>query len=180
MGTGQMLITVGAIMLLGTVILSTNKGIDNNSTILLKTNFGLEATSLAASVIDEAEYLPFDDATATSFGDATVEYKPINSVNQLTERPLLGSEGHGDDIRPDDFDDYNGPAPGPGYRIVSDTLSTGIYKIKTSVCYVSPNDLEGVSLQRTWFKRLDVCVWNTADSLDTVRMSSIYSYWYFR
>lgn len=179
MGTGQMLITVGAIMLLGTVILSTNKGINNNSTIMLKTNFALEATSLAASVIDEAEYLPFDDATATSFGEAT-NYKAINSVNQLTPRPLLGSEGHGDDIHPDDFDDYNGSAPGPGYRITTDTLSTGIYKVKTSVCYVDLNALEGVSLQRTWFKRLDVLVWNTADPLDTVRMSSIYAYWYFR
>ncbi len=179
MGTGQMLLTVGAIVLLGTVILTTNRRINDSSEVMLKTNFGLESTSLATSIIDEAQYLPFDDSTANSFGEAT-EYIALSSTNQLTPVNLLGYDGGGDDTLPNDFDDYNGQPGGPGYRLVTLPMSTGIYKVKTSVCYVTPSNLEGTSLVRTWFKRMDVSVWNTADSLDTVKMSAIYSYWYFR
>ncbi|MCL4538458.1 MAG: hypothetical protein M1469_09960 [Bacteroidetes bacterium] len=54
MGTGQMLLTVGAIILLSTIILTTNRSLNDNDEILLKTNLGLEEVSLATSIIEEA------------------------------------------------------------------------------------------------------------------------------
>lgn len=180
MGTGQMLVTIGAVMLLGSVILTTNRGITSSGEVMLKTNFALESTSLASSTIDEAMYLPFDDATANSFGESTT-YIAINQTNLLTAPNLLGSENSTDAVAPDDFDDYNGPAGGANqYWLQTIRDSTGIYMVKTRVCYVNKNDLSGKSLTATWLKRLDVSVWNTADSLDTVKMSAIYAYWYFR
>jgi hypothetical protein len=180
MGTGQMLVTIGAVMLLGSIILTTNRGITGSGEVMLKTNFALEATSLAASTIDEAMYLPFDNATANSFGDGTT-YIAINQTNLLTTPTLLGSENADDAVTPDDFDDYNGPAGGANqYRLQTVVDSTGIYMVKTRVCYVTKNDLNGKSNAQTWLKRLDVSVWNTASPLDTVKMSAIYAYWYFR
>ncbi len=180
MGTGQMLVTIGAIMLLGTVILTTNRGITGSGELMLKTNFGLESTSLASSTIDEAMYLPFDAATANSFGEGTM-YIAINQTNLLTPANLLGSENADDAVAPDDFDDYNGPAGGANnYRLQTISDSTGVYMVKAHVCYVNKNNLDGTSNTQTWLKRLDVSVWNTANPLDTVKMSAIYGYWYFR
>ena len=66
MGTGQMLITIGAIALLGGVILNVNRNIDNTGTILLHSNIGIEEVSLASSVMEEAQGLAFDEITDTS------------------------------------------------------------------------------------------------------------------
>jgi len=169
MGTGQTLITILAIALLGAVILSTNRQIFNSSGVLLQTNYGLEATSLAMSTIEEAEYLAFDNSTLTSSDSVTSQLTPVNR---------LGYEGTGDDTLPDDFDDYNG-APGGTGRVVIDSEGTGAYKVKTKVCYVNWGDFS-VSNSPTWLKKMDVWVWNTVDSLDTVHLSTVYAYWYFR
>jgi len=179
MGTGQMLITIAAIILLGSVILTTNTGIVNSNTVLMQTNFGIEAVSLAASTIDEAEDLPFDDSTANIVSGDSVQYFDINATTRLTPPAKLGCEGGGDDTLPDDFDDYNGPPGGP-YRQDTVLMGTGLYARRTKVCYVTQSNLQGVSAAATWYKRLDVQVWNTVDSNDVVSMSAIYSYWYFR
>ncbi len=169
MGTGQMLLTIGAVILLGNIILTTNRGIANSSQLMLKTNFGLEAVSLASSTVEEAESLPFDEST---------RFNSDTSTSQLTAAANLGEESSSGDTL-DDFDDYNGP-PNQGYRIASLTLGTGIYDVKTHVCYVTPSNLTGSSSTPTWHKRIDVWVWNTADTKDTIEVSSVYSYWYFR
>jgi hypothetical protein len=171
MGTGQMLISIGAIVLLGTVILNTNRGITSSSQVMLETNFGLEAVSLCASTIDEAEYLPFDESTRNGRADS--------GLSQLTLPANLGQESStGDTLN--DFDDWNGHI-GVGYRQEFDTLATGIYIRRTKVHYVDFYTLSIDNTNRQWLKRLDVTVWNTADSAgSTVSMYCIYGYWYFR
>ncbi len=152
-------------MLLGTVILSTNRGIRNNSQVILTTNFGLESVSLATSTIEKAQNLAFDAVTDT---DA------VNNVTLLTAPSSLGREDNNpSDLN--DFDDYNN-------RLETDTLSTGIYFVRTVVYYVSRNTATGTldsSTTRTWSKRLDVSVWNKEDPLTVVRMSTVFSYWFF-
>lgn len=167
MGTGQMLLTVGAIMLLGTVILTTNRSLNNNSTVLLNTNVGLEEISLATSIMEEATGKAFDENTDTN---------TVSSTSQLTPPASLGQE-NGDTTDINDFDDFNG-LPGSNGRIEVDTLSTGIYYVRTRVYYVSSSNPNVISSVPTWHKRLDIWVWNK-DVPDTVKMHTIFSYWYF-
>ncbi len=173
MGTGQMLLTIGAIMLLGTIILTTNRSLVDNNEIMLKTDFGLEEVSLATSIIEEAQEKAFDDNTI----DAAV-----TSLSHLTPAANLGQEKE-DSSDFDDFDDYNGwNKNGLNKQGLTQefSLSTGIYYARTTVCYVNIGDLNGYSASRTWSKRLDLSVWNRADPGDTVKMSTVFSYWYFR
>lgn len=167
MGTGQMVLTICAIMLLGAIILTTNRSLYSNSQLLMKTSFGLEEVSLAISVMEEAQ--------GTAFDENTIGAK-VTAPNKLTTAPLLGQENN-DPNDLDDFDDYNG-LKGAG-RLETFNLSTGIYYVKTKVCYVVPANLDGQSPNASFSKRLDVWVWNKEDSSSVIKMSTVYSYWYF-
>ncbi len=166
MGTGQMLLTIGAIMILGGVILGVNNNINNTSSILFHSNIGIEEVSLASSVMEAAQGLAFDEVTDTS---------AVTATSQLTPVYALGQE-NGDSTDLNDFDDFNG-LNNRG-RLEADTLSTGIYHVFTKVCYVTRDDPMGSASAPTWNKRLDVMVWNDATK-DTVKMYSIFSYWNF-
>ncbi len=167
MGTGQTLLTIAAMMLLGAVILTTNRDINSTGETLLSTNCGLDAVSLATSVIQEADSTAFDDSTVRGVDTTLAQLTPANSLGQENNDP--------NDL--DDFDDYNG-LNGQG-RLDSVTLSTGKYYLKTRVYYVANYaDLGQNSSSPSWTKRLDVWVWNK-DLPDTVVMHSVYSYWFF-
>ena len=167
-----MLLTVFAIILLGNIILTTNRGISNSSQVLTQTSIGIDCVSLATSTIEKAQRLPFDEHTK----DSTWQ----NSLTALTPPASLGQEHPGDTLS--DYDDYNGYPGGPnGSRTETDPLLTGIYKVMTQVHYVT-RDASGNFVistgSATWSKRLDIWVWNTADPTDTVKMTDIFSYWY--
>lgn len=166
MGTGQMLLTIGAIMILGGVILSVNNNINNTSGILFHSNIGIEEVSLASSVMETAQGLAFDEVTDTG---------SVSTTDRLTPANALGQE-NGDSTDLNDFDDFNG-LNNMG-RLEVDTLSSGIYYVLTKVCYVDQNDLMGRAGSQTWNKRLDVWVWNSATT-DTVKMNTVFSYWNF-
>lgn len=167
MGTGQMLLTVGAIILLGMVILTTDKSITSNSQTIDFTNVELEAISKATSIIQAATDTSFDEATRN---------QTVSSTSQLTPPNQLGQESGPTDF--DDFDDYNGTPGGNGLLWPPDSEATGTYEVLTRVYYVSGNDLT-YSPVPTWSKRLDVKVWCTSFPKDTVDMSTVFSYWYF-
>ncbi len=169
MGTGQTLLTIGAVMLLGTIILTTSRSLVDNNEVLLKNNLQLEEVSLATSVIEEAQEKAFDETTIL---------QTDSSLSQLTPPLSLGQENN-DPTDTNDFDDYNG-LNGMGL-VQADTMNTGlIYYDSTRVCYVALGNLDGTSSTATWNKRLDVWVWSKDDPGDTVKMSTIYSYWWFR
>ncbi len=161
-----MLITIGAIAILGGVILNVNRDINNTSSILLHSNIGIEEISLASSVIEEAQGLAFDEVTDTS---------KVSSPSQLTPASALGQE-NGDSTDLNDFDDFNGLNNKGLLQL--DTLSTGVYHIFTRVHYVNPSDVMVNATTQTWDKRLDVLVWNSS-SPDTVKMHSVFGYWPF-
>jgi hypothetical protein len=100
-------------------------------------------------------------------------------LSAIQNKATLGFEGTGDDTLPDDFDDYNGTPGGDG-KTWSEELRSGTCMVRTMVCYVNLDDLQGIATNSTWYKRVDVCVWSTIDPNDTVKMSAIYSYGYFR
>ena len=161
-----MLLTIGAIAILGGVILNVNRSIDNTGSVLLHSNMGIEEISLATSIMEEAQALAFDDSTIAN---------SVSATSQLTPASALGQE-NGDSTDLDDFDDFNG-LDNKGLLQI-DTLATGIYYVYTRVCYVNQNDPMGNVDTRTWNKRMDVWVWNSS-SADTVRMQTVFSYWPF-
>jgi hypothetical protein len=173
MGTGQMLLTIGAIILLGSIILTTNRGISNSGQVLMQTSFGIDAVSLAETVIQEAASLPFDQADVN---DST-----MITLSDLTPANSLGYENN-DPTDLDDFDDYNGrPGVSNGFRLDSTSMPTGKYYIKTQVHYVQLGNLDPSTWPTitTYYKRLDVWVWNSVDSADKVHMATIRGYWGF-
>ena len=60
MNTGQMMITIAAMMLLTVVILRVNTNFFNTSNLMYETKFGVMAVSLGTSIIEEASSKAFD------------------------------------------------------------------------------------------------------------------------
>ena len=170
MNTGQMMITLGALALLSIVVLRMNNGFLNTSGILLDSKLGVLATSVATSMIEEATGKAFDAKTAS------------NTVSSLATLTAPGSLGPGaGEVYADyeDFDDFN------GYHRIDNSMPAAEFSVDCEVYYVTDSDLEKKSTSRTWHKRIDVYVASKSmyghDEIpDTVFMSAVYSYWYFR
>jgi hypothetical protein len=181
MGTGQMILTIGAIILLGNIMITTNRAIGKSSDTLLESGYQIASISIATSTLERAQSLPFDENTQDSTW--------TSSLSGLTPPSSLGQE-NGDTADLDDYDDFNGISHnGVHYRLETDTLTApdsstyGIYKIETTVQYVTRRQSDGAfvpsTTSATWAKQLDVYVWNVADSAGTsVHMFDIFCYWY--
>lgn len=162
MSTGQMLMTLGAITLLMIIIFRVNSGFLTTNEILHDNKYGILAVSIATSIIEEAKGRAFDSYTASN---------PAVSTSQLTS---VGP-GYGE-VYPDfnDFDDYD------GLDIIDSTLASAQFRIQCEVDYVNANDPDNpVTPTRTWHKRIMVTVTSPFMN-DTVWLSSVYSYFYFR
>lgn len=162
MGMGQTLITVGAIMLLSLVILRVNNNFLSTNTVLLTSKFGVLGVSLATSYIEEANGKAFDQNTDTT---------TVSATSQLsTCGPETG------EVYPNfnDFDDYD------GLSIIDSTMPTAHFKIDCLVDYINTSNPDLPVSQKTWHKRILVTITSPSMPEDTVRMSSIFSYWYFR
>jgi MSHA pilin protein MshD len=169
MNTGQMMITLGALALLSLVVLRMNNGFLNTSGILLDSKLGVLATSVATSIVEEATGKAFDEASVSN---------TVTSLASLSGPSSLKpeSESYADF---DDFDDYN------GFHKIDNTMPAAEFSVDCDVYYVTDTDLEKKSTSRTWHKRIDVYVASESmyghDEIpDTVVMSAVYSYWYFR
>lgn len=164
MNTGQSLITIAAMMLLSILVLRINNTILNTGRIVQGTRFGLLATSMATSMMEEISSKSFDEYTTNN--NAT-------SLSQLTSPSKLGPESG--DVYPnyDDVDDYN------GYSRVDSTMPSAIFKISCVVYYVASTTPDVISNTATWNKKITVTV-SSVSMPDTVRMATVFSYWYFR
>lgn len=168
MGTGQMMITMGALMLLALVVLRVNNGFFNTSSVLLDSKLGVLATSVATSVIEEATGKAFDHNT-----DST-------SVADLTKlSSTLGPETGETRSTFNDFDDFD------GYSAIDTTMPAADFTVDCVVDYVNDTNLDGKTSTRTWHKKITVFVSSPSmlgddDVPDTIAMSAVYSYWYFR
>lgn len=175
MNTGQMLITIGAIFLLTTVILNVNRGLMTTTTVMYDSRYHIMGISLATSVIERATGLAFDNESDTT---------DITSLSQLTLPANLGIESGESVNNPaafNDFDDFNcyRTIPKADTIRLEGTSNLLIYKTLCQVDYVEADNPEQVSSNRTWHKRIIVRVFS--DSMaDTVSMSTVFSYWYFR
>ncbi|HSW54489.1 MAG TPA: hypothetical protein VLH59_05305 [Ignavibacteriaceae bacterium] len=162
MNTGQTMMTMGAMILLSAIVLRVNTSNLNNESARDKAQYGVLATSISTSIIEEAQSKAFDHNTDT------------NSVSLLTGlSAVLGPEAGETPATYNDFDDYH------GYTNRDSTMPSAIFDIVCEVVYINPNDIEGYTSNRTWHKKINVTI-SSPFSPDTFRTSSIFSYWFFR
>lgn len=164
MGTGQQLLTLGGMMLLGLLVLRMTTSFATTSDVLAETKYGVLATSIASSVIEEAKGKSFDEETIDN---------GIDNVLNMTSAVGLGKESGETYPAFDDFDDFN------NFTMVDSSMPSAVFTISCKVCYVEPNDPDTKVNYQTWNKRLDVSI-SSISMLDTIRMSTVFSYWYFR
>lgn len=167
MNSGQMMITVGALMLLSVVILRVNTGNLNTNEVLINSKINILAISLANSMCEEATSKAFDEYTLT---------KPAELISNLT---LPSSFDEGESYPNfDDMDDYN------NFTYYDSVSGADYYEIKCAVAYVDTTNPDITTTSRTWHKKITVKVTSKGmldayGNQDTVEMSSIRSYWYF-
>lgn len=167
MSTGQMLVTVAAMVLLSLLVLriSSTSAITQES--MQNSKFGVLATSLASSILEEAGGKFFDEATNGVF---------VTNLNDLTPSGSFGVEG-GEDadsiLTFDDFDDFNGYT-----RTLSD-MPSAVFTVNCQVSYVDP-DLGGfVTANRTWHKMLTISVSSPSINSGPLVFRKVFSYWKF-
>ncbi|MCK4893694.1 MAG: hypothetical protein KAT07_06980 [Calditrichia bacterium] len=165
MGSGETLITLGAITMLTTMAISINSSFTENSEYFNKTKFGLESIAIANSVIEEASQLPFDEQCWDS---TKVEKVPTD----FTLTNDLGTDfGESDNITFDDFDDFH------NYSYF-DTTMQNVYKIDCVVGYVNPSLPDSLLSNRSLYKKLTVSVKNIINN-DSLSLSYVHGFWYF-
>lgn len=180
------MLTVMAMFLLGTIILSTNSSLLSNEQTVMDSEFGVAAISLATSLVEEVQGKAFDEA-ATDSG--------VTSTSLLTSAWSLGHGAReyyrysGSDTTKSDFDDVD-DFHNFSIEFVNDTTralvaqyrgeSRGFradYLIKSKVEYVSvTTTLITPTTTRTWHKRLTVTV-TSPTSRDTLVFPTVISYW---
>ncbi len=163
MNTGQSMLAIGAIILLSVIILNVNNGFLTTNDSMMDSKFGILATSLAESIILEANNKAFDEHTA--------EGNTILNVNSFTPPDSLGPDNGETFSDFNDFDDFN------GFDTTITDLPSAVYHLHCQVFYVSTNNLTSPSASSTWSKKLTVTV-TSPSSKDKIVLSTIYSYWF--
>jgi hypothetical protein len=163
MNTGQTLLTIVAIVLLGSNVVSINRTFSQHGVILQQTEIGIFGISLGMSIIEESQGKAYDKNTLDSLALSTSE---LSST--------LGKEA-GETTRDtfNDFDDYN------GWTDTVHIQGVDAFRRWATVAYTDTSNPNGTASGRTWNKKLTVFV-KADNAQDTVKVSYIFSYWSFR
>ena len=156
-----MLLAVGAMVLLSTTLLNFNQSNFDSNMALIDSKSKILAVSLANSFIEEA--------TGKSFDVATVN----NSVTQLDQLSNIGKSSNESYPHFNDFDDYD------GLELTVNSLPAAEFTIQCKVDYIDPSNPNVPASGKTWHKKITVSVFSDA-MRDTVKMSQIFSCFYFR
>jgi hypothetical protein len=167
MGLGQTLLTILAMAMLGTLMLTVNTNTMDNGDSLEQSEYRIMASSLGISMLERASGLSFDQNTVSS---------DISSPSSLTA--TLGPESGEMEATFNDFDDYNGFSKNVLGNAI--TFRSADFRLWSRVEYVAiVGDSVSTSLARTYHKRLQIWV-GSPFMRDTLQFSTVYSYWYFR
>jgi len=164
----QMLLALGAMILLTILLLNVNKNSLAVEDVMYDSNFGITATSIASSVIEDASKKRFDQIF---YIDSSTVYDP----NHFTSAANLGVDSGEVITDPrtfNDFDDYD------NYTTIDSTMPSAIFNVICKVNYVYDTALDDSVNTQTYHKKITVKVWSKSMS-DTMVMSSVYSYWNF-
>jgi hypothetical protein len=172
LSTGQTFLTIGAFILLTTILQGVYSSMGSIGTDISGGQDGILATTIATSYTEYANGLAFDQTTDTS--DIA-----LTSPAPLTYPPGPESGETGFDTF-NDFDDLNG--------FVDEKVAGGSsrkYKTAFTVTYVDSNDVSTSVHYRTYIKRLDMKTWRTYpvplsdEIIDTLRTSFVMGYFHF-
>lgn len=171
MGLGQTMLTVLAMGMLATILLTVNTNRQDNNNAVQMSQYRIMASSLATSTIQRATGLAFDQNTVNS---------NVADVSALSS--VLGVEtGEIDTVEDkfNDFDDYNNFHK----WVKGDSINfrSADFSVTTKVDYVQIiGNAVVTSSSRTYTKRITVRVSSPYMGTDTITASTLYSYWYFR
>ena len=201
MNLGQMIMVIGAIALLGILVLNANTSVYQANDTMYTSEFGVTAISLATSLVDEAMGKDFDSkvaATATFTFDSTL----LTAVGSLgpevsDHESYRGFTAGTKDFN--DFDDFNGLKLCYHSDLAADSDNTpgfiqmppvsgmrAKYYVTCSVCYVNPPNLDAAfNSHQSWHKKIVITVWSPSairpgsnpPVLDTLVYPAIMSYW---
>jgi len=178
MNTGQTILAMGALVLLTTIMLNFYRTFHSSWDTIDSTQLGIDATSIATSLMEHAHGLAFDHVTV----DTVV--LPGNE-NLLTSPGDLGVDPGDDPVEDriehfNDFDDFNFyDADNP---FVIDAAQNGIYHAKFDVYYIDPEVSLTEPTSESFTKRMDMWVWRVqppppaAAGIDTVHMWTVMGY----
>ena len=171
MSTGHTIATLGAFMLLTTILLNFYGMLGSTGDVISSGQDGILATTLTTSYMEIAQGLAYDEITDTS---------DIAIRNPLNLSLVLGPDGADEDSihKFNDFDDLN--------NFVYEKEATGTnrrYKTSFKVQYVDPTNVEKTSAIRTFLKRMDLTTWRTyppiKGQVDTLKFSLVMGYFHF-
>jgi len=178
MSTGQILLSLAALMLLSITVLNVNRNFGWVDNTLNQDKSRLEALSLMSSYVERTSQYLFDEAvTDTGVGKDLADFVKPNE---------LGPDANDAGII-DDFDDFHG-------QVFTDTARSGvIYNIAFDVHYAKlvGKDILKDAMNKTYHKRMTVYVYDSYDPpfiyknqngnrvKDTLKVSFVRSYWFF-
>ena len=161
MGTGQQLLSIGALILLSLLILNINKSTNNRLTEMYSNSATIAATGIAESMIDEIQSKAFDENTV---------YKAVDKTTDLTSPNSLGPETGETNVHQfNDVDDYN------NYTTKDTITNFGVFGVRVKVYYVVNMDPSVKSSISTFAKKVDVYV-NNSSLTDTLEISNVVAY----
>ena len=161
-----MILTIAAMLFLAMVIITVNANILTTEEVLYDSNFGILATSIGSSIIEEANKKYFDDLT-----DTVVSNKTSDLVSPADLGIETGEDPNDYDTW-DDFDDFN------GYTFVDSSMPSATFNVECEVVYVDPTNPNAASSSQEWSKKLTVKVFSVSMT-DTIVQTTIFSYWWF-
>jgi hypothetical protein len=171
MGMGQTILTIGAFILLTTILQSVFVSTSNVSADVSSGQDGILATTIAVSFAEHANRLSFDDITDSS--------NVINDPSLLT-LPLGRESGEDSLWKFNDFDDFNGWTED---RLAGN--SGRRFRTTFTVNYADLNHLEQNIGSRGFLKRLDMRTWRISpqpigdERIDTLKTSIVMGYFHF-
>ena len=163
MNTGQMLLALGALMLLSSMVLRFNRTVLTSDEVMYNSKFNVLAASLCTSLIDEAKSKAFDEET---------DGAAISDLNKLSAS--LKADGSETYETFNDFDDFHNYI-----RTDSTSIPGEVFYLTCKVNYVEPTTSIKITTSKQWHKMITVTVMSSSMK-DPVQISSVYSYWYFR
>ena len=145
MGQRELLLVLGAIILFGITMLSTNRYVRDQTESNIQREFEFYSISLAQSFIEEAKTKAFDEKVING---------TVNTPGQLTHWNSLGPDAGETHPNFDDVDDYNG-------LTLIDSTGRDEFDVSIEVGYVlAETDPETMVNNRSWYKRMNVTIAN--------------------
>jgi hypothetical protein len=193
-----MMMVIGAIVMLGVLILNTNSTIYQTNDIMYTSEFGVTAISLSTSIVEEAMGKMFDKVVADSSAAALLDSTLLTLPGSLGPDAVENESYRGTVVGTKDFDDfddfnnlkicYHSEVPAdvdatPGYTQITVPGIRAKYYVTCTVTYVNPPTLDAAyAVRQTWHKKLTVFVTSPSATgitgkPDTLSYPAIMSYW---